>query len=853
MESAENNPSDAERPEGEGDAAAEAGEASEAPKKQKSSGPALTKWREIWPLPLLGAGGVLLAAGVYMAVSTVPDPVFTPALEDADRLIKAGAYEEAIAELNDRVHPYVGRPELAPQGEARYRVLLARALYGGQAGLEFPQPVNDENIVAQYLAAEKLTGALEPDDEVRLITTLISQGKLDRAAARVAGLDNAAVRARLHRDLIEANRALARPDYTRLLTAIDEYLEMPAIEEADRVWGLARRAETQIELGYTNEAINSLLREMPLLVGRGIEGVGELYVLLGRGYLESDAPREAIAELRRADRDELLSPADPARPLAKLYLARAIETTASDEIELREARDLYETVAQGVNPPEIRLPAMFGLARTEAGLGDDQAAFDAFGMLSDAMRERGAPPRPSAESVGESLIGLAEQHEAMWLAGGDATAVGLMRRYADIAKDLFSVESMPPALLSLQSRAHEAAARSTLGMSPETTGQRFSLEALRAFDPSTLREAKRHLIQSASYARLHADRYVIDDYDTYADALWRSAMLSDAAGDRAQAIATLALFAETVQNDPRQPEARYRLGQMFQARGEYLTAASYYEDLIEESRQEGTSPAGQWADLSFVPLAQCYIADSDDKNDDDAVRLLERAVDGTRGGPERPEFAQAVVELGNLAMRQGRYADAIERYEESLARDAEGTPTTMVRFKLADAFRLLSEEIEDRLDEPLSDRERGILASERDAHLRSAVGHFKEVRDALGAADPRSLTELQRVYLRNSHFYLGDCAFDLGQFSEAIDYYDRAKSSYSNDPVVLVALIQIVNAYLELGDTASARTANDRAKAYYQTLPDEAFDDPNLPMSRREWESWLDANTRLVTGYTGDG
>ena len=86
---------------------------------------------------------------------------------------------------------------------------------------------------------------------------------------------------------------------------------------------------------------------MPLLVGRGIEGVGELYVLLGRGYLESDAPREAIAELRRADRDELLSPADPARPLAKLYLARAIETTASDEIELREARDLYETVAQG--------------------------------------------------------------------------------------------------------------------------------------------------------------------------------------------------------------------------------------------------------------------------------------------------------------------------------------------------------------------------------------------------------------------------------------------------------------------------------------------------------------------------
>ena len=795
----------------------------------------------------------MLAAGVYMAVSTAPAPVFTPALEDAARLIEAGAYEDAIVELNERVYPYVGRPELGEGGEARFRILLARALFGGQQGLEFPQPINDANIIDQYRKAEKLLGSLEAKDAERLTKTLINQGELAAAKGRAASLDDPAATARLYRLVIDATRDLSRPDYADLLTTIDTYLSSPGLDDADRVWGLARRAETQIELWFTGEAINTLLRELPLLVGRELPGIGELYVLLGRGYLESGAPREAIDELRRADTDALLPPGDPARPLAKLYLARALEETAAGEGELRSARDLYEAVALGVNPDGVRLRAMFGLARTEAALNDHPAAIEAFEVLVDAMKERGAPPRPDAETVGAALVAIGERQESSWLAGGDTTGVGLMGRYAQIGAGLFSLESTPPELLALLSRANEAEARAGLGFGPETTGERFGLDELRSFDPSTLRQAKRHLIQAASYARLHADRFLIDDYETYADSLWRSAMLSDAAGDRAQAIASLSLFAETVQNDARQPEARFRLGQLFQARGEYKVAAGYYEDLVEDSRTGGTSPVGRWADLSFVPLAQCYIADVDESNDSAAVRLLEQSIDGTRGGPERPEFGQAVIELGNLAMRQGRYADAIERFDEAIARGSVGAPMTAVRYKLADSLRLLADEIGDRLKEPLSDRESGILSAERASHLRNAIEHFKAVRDELGQADPRTLTELQSVTLRNAHFYLGDCAFDLGQYREAIDYYDRAKARYGSDPVVLVALIQTVNAYLELGDMASARTANDRAKAYYQALPDAAWDDPNLPMSRREWESWLDANTRLVTGFVQGG
>ncbi len=835
-----------------GDGALEA-EGAAPPEPGKSAAPPLTRWREIWPLPLLGVGAILFASGVYTAFSTAPDPVFTPALEDADRLIQTGAYEEAIGELNERVYPYVGRPELPRAAEGQYRVLLARAIYGGQRELEFPQAVNDENVIDQYLKAEQILGELSPGDIEKLARTYIARDEFDLARARAESLADPERSASLYRDVIDLGRRRANPDYTGLLSTVDTYLAMPGLSDADRVWGLARRAEMQIELGYESEAVDGLLREMPLLVGRDIAGIGELFVYLGRGYLEMGAGREALAELRRADSDALLPPEHPARAWGRLYLAQAIERTVADETELRAARDRFEALSVGVGPAEVRLRGLFGLARTESALEDHDASLEAFGALIAEMQERDAPERPTREAVEREIRSIAQRHESAWIAGGAAHRVGLMRRFAELGATLFQIDESPAPLLSLLSRAYEASARVDLGLGPETTGQRFSLDDLRSIDPSTLRQAKRHLIQAASYARLHADRFIIDDYSVYADSLWRSAMLSDAAGDRSQAIASLTLFAETVQNDARQPEACYRLGQLFQSRGEYKTAAGYYEGLIDESRADGASAAGQWADLSFVPLAQCYIADVDESNDANAVRLLEQSIDGTRGGPDRPEFLQAVIELGNLAARQGRYANAIERYDEAVARNADGPPMPMVRFKQADALRLLAGEIERRLEEPMSDRERGILSAERASHLRRAIEGFKGVRDEFERVDERTLSELQSTCLRNAYFYLGDCAFDLGQYDEAIEYYNMARARYPRDPAVLVALIQVVNAYLELGDVASARTANERAKAYHQTLPDSVWDDPNLPLTRREWERWLDANTRLYEGYAQGG
>ena len=137
------------------------------------------------------------------------------------------------------------------------------------------------------------------------------------------------------------------------------------------------------------------------------------------------------------------------------------------------------------------------------------------------------------------------------------------------------------------------------------------------------------------------------------------------------------------------------------------------------------------------------------------------------------------------------------------------------------------------------------MQSERREHLRSAIALFEEVRDGLSAKPAAIRTALEDVHLRNAHFYLGDCAFDLGEHDRAIAYYSASRNRYPRDPAVLVALIQIVNSYVEMGDLRSARTANERARDFYASLPDDVWDDPNLPMGRRDWERWLESSAKL--------
>jgi tetratricopeptide (TPR) repeat protein len=107
------------------------------------------------------------------------------------------------------------------------------------------------------------------------------------------------------------------------------------------------------------------------------------------------------------------------------------------------------------------------------------------------------------------------------------------------------------------------------------------------------------------------------------------------------------------------------------------------------------------------------------------------------------------------------------------------------------------------------------------------------------------MTALQRIILRNSILYRGDCAFDLGDYELAIRHYDAAAQRLANEPASLVPMVQIVNCYAALGRLPEARTAHERAKARLKEIPETTWQGAAVPMDRRHWERWLESSLRL--------
>jgi tetratricopeptide (TPR) repeat protein len=265
---------------------------------------------------------------------------------------------------------------------------------------------------------------------------------------------------------------------------------------------------------------------------------------------------------------------------------------------------------------------------------------------------------------------------------------------------------------------------------------------------------------------------------------------------------------------------------------------------------------GSWADAAIVPLAQTYLLDGDDKNDEDAERLLTGVVSGAVGGTRTDTFRGALLQLGEYYYRTGQYERSVERFEEYLQRaekDGIADRVHAARYKLGDSYRLSAGSIaKDLAGEDRPEGERRDLEQKRLDRLRKALAVYEEVETTLAGLEHK--TALEELYERNSAFYMGDCAFDLKDYDAAIRYYDGAKERYPRDPAALVAMMQIVNSLVAQGQLDRAQTANARAKRFYESLPESVWDDPTLPMSRKDWERWLDSQVKLgALASTGGG
>ena len=786
-------------------------------------------WRDVWQLPTLLVAGGLLMLGVAYGISTKPEPDLLGTIQIANRMIDDENYEEAIELLNSKVYPWVEAPEIPDASKSAYRLAKARSIYFGQHKLGIADDRNHTAVIREYENARRSGGILEPRDLAALANTYIARDQVPLAIQQAREIPESK---RYLRDAVyqrAVNSLLDRPvpETEPAIDLIAQVLIDPKLPVEQRVWALQTQGKVQLSQGRPDRVVTRILREIPRLDHASKLERSKLHLLLAEAYIQQGAIAQADDQVRIA-RDFSAS-GDPHYP--QILLMKAI---VEDELgNTLDARNLYDDIVRNhANSGALPL-AMLGLGETEAELDEPELSLQAYADLVDEYDRLGIESYPSRQQILESL--LARSGESLAL---DSPFDAI--EFAMLAERLYKGREIPSSVYLAQAQAHAGAAEFLLGRPIE------EVKTLLGMDPSARAEVQRHLIASATNYSLHAERHVVTSLPVFADSLWRSADLFDRAGDQPEAIRAFKNYAESMPSDPKYAEALFRLAESLRAMGDFQAAAEVYKGLIESSGTIEGIDIGAFADASHVPLAQAYLYDEDTSNDSMAEQLLMSAVNGSMGSTQTALFRDALLELAGLYDRTNRPERAIERYEEFRSRYPNDPENGASVFRLADAHRRLAEQIQGTLLEAMPAAERNRRIAEMTKHRRLAIERYEESIEILDARPPSQLGIFESIALRNAYFYLGDCAFDLSEFPRAISFYDRARDRYVEDPASLVAMVQIVNAYMETGQIGRARTANERAKRFYALMPDEVWDDPNLPMNRDDWERWLESNTELL-------
>jgi tetratricopeptide (TPR) repeat protein len=677
----------------------------------------------------------------------------------------------------------------------------------------------------------------------------------------------------------------AKSDGQRAFDLLDTLAREVDLTDDERLWTLTRQSRWLLAQGQPDEAVTKILRTLPRIdINTDRTVRAEVLITLARAYMAEGELDGASMPLSNA-----LDAVGETDPLAAEIFALRGQVYQQLE-QLEEAKIAYEAVITGFEHSPWRAISRLGLAEVESQLaqrdeGSPEVALDHYTVLVDALDARARGGKAFDEGQ-ESAIDQTELVSSLLDRAIEQFERDQLRqslRFATLAERAAQLkveakghdahasasgqenDAFPSDLTLVLAETRRQLADELLGVKEGSdTGQVLTLASL---DATTQREARQLLMIAGKRYMDHADEMVQTDPASYADALWNAADSFDRAGDLQESIRAFERFVADMPSDPRQPEAVFRMGLAYRAQGEMKLAEKAFRSLIVDS--DGSGRSGPFADASYVPLAQVLLTDDNAENDKDATNLLQEVLSGRLGGTSTRRYREALLESGELAMREGKYERAIEHLSEyveraekqpvaSLANNQAGaafesTPLPelpLVVYKLAEACRMAAREMDTVLAGALPDTDAREIRTLRGQRLSRAAGLYETVISGLEAMTNRS--PLHDVALRNSYFYRGDCAFDQRDFDVAIRHYEAARERYSKDPASLVALTQIVSAYMAQSEWDRARVANARAKKFYESLPEQVWNDPSLPMSRREWERWLDAQGKLASTKLGE-
>ncbi len=789
-------------------------------------------WRSLaqyWQVPVFVLSVVLLLLGWMLALpeGESVDPV--KELGQARELLGAGRQAEADKRLDVVAGHFA---ELSDEQKGRYHRLRGDLAWRRSRAVEETNRARRAaEVIEHYDRAEQHGASLAVDRLIVYVTSLVDLGRIDAALDRLARLSDQDVSARhrLMRRVIEhLSVDPSRDDEAGKL--LRQFLDEDHLARDHQVWAVGRIAERRIVDGKADEASKMLLVWYGRLQLDGRDDLGPLMVLLGRAYM-------ALGEMPPAEQwflrvPEHVEPSDPLNAGALVGLGR-IRLAENNVVG---ALEHFDEAASRFPTTRWHLRALIGKAECEARMGALSESLDDYGEAVRLIRASTDPEATADRALlAESLAG---QREWRYAQGDYQFALELL----ELEEGMYGDD--PPADLLLRLAAtHERIARQSLGLDE---GEFSDADTRRKLDPMQRGKASVHFESAGDYYLAHAEAVTVTDNDAYGESLWRAGAAYDEAGLHDRAVELLARFlVDRPDDDPHRLQVLYRLGRAYQAQGRFDLAIGKFEALVS---QHAKSPE---AYDSLVPLAQCYLAKGA-AYWPKAEHLLTTVVDDHEAlRPESGEYREALIELGRLYYRRGDEGDydrAIARLDEAAKRYGDQPEAAELLFQLADAYRKSVDQIDRELAKAPPPSRKVELHAERARRLDEARQRFDQVVRRLEGVGPAKLGDLSKLYLRNAYFYRADCAYDLGQFegpNGAIALYQKAVQRYEKDPAVLVAWIQIVNCWCELGRFDQARSANNQAKWYLKRIPDQAFADPALPMSREHWQRWLDWTSQL--------
>jgi TolA-binding protein len=759
----------------------------------------------LWQLPLFMVSASLFAVAAYLFVNARPGLSLNQKLAVARGLLSSDRADAAV----EAVSRLMASERFAPVQDAQVHLFLAECLEAQQN----QQPQRLPSIAARIIEQTRLAmseGATASGAMHRRLAqsyeTLAQPVEAISEYRQAIAIDPPHA-LWLRRRVIALQ--LAQAQWAPAGESIDAYLASEQISDAERAWGCRTKAKLLIRQSEYADAKPLLEQALRLDPDSTAQADAKYHLGLCDWKLGSlDDAKKLIADAR-----EVLGKKHPLDAEATLALGRILLA----KNDSAGAIGLFDSVVSD-HPDSVQATSA-RLARGGLRMQSGDLASGAADLKAVAEVAKSSPPDSSLRDETIEAIQKASQ-------------ISAARDNPQMAIDLLLVEQ------SLEPSPQASFYSRLAGAYEQRVGELDkALAGASAGERVRLTQVRRDVLVKAGDAEVAFSRGLLAVKDAgYAEPFSKAMDLYDQADAAPNAIGAMELFLADRAQDPVAPDVLLRLAGTYESAGVIAKASSSYERLI------ATYPKSPDLPRAEVALAMLLLKQPDQAHQ--AGVLFVKALENPQTARDEELYKQALFELASLNCRSGQWKEASPRLQEFISRFGGDPRMGEAVFLLGECYRDAAQRIDARLASASASADGKAAAGEMERAMtekmnqwHSAAEQYDRVQKLFAGAPPTR--EVDQRYQKLADLRRADCAYEQGQYDDAIARYQRVITRWPDDQVAVAASVQVVNSYCAMNKLPEARAANERTRAMLRRLPHDALNGGGLEMPRVYWEQWM--------------